>query len=318
MIYLVYSKQSLFVEKEVKRIVKSSIGDDINEFSYVSYDLTQDLLQDIVEDAKTLPFMVETKVVLVKNAYIFTTVKDKMGHDIDSLLDYIEHESPATVLIFSLNEDSLDERKQLVKLAKKHFVMKKIEDTSKNDWPILIKQVLTNHKIDITSDATQYLIDCSNNDLNKVVNEIAKFKLLNEKITIDVAKKLVSKPLEENAFLIADAIINKNMKQAFEIYNDLKVLNEEPVRLITVIANQVRFLYQVSMYYRSGLIREDAIARELGANPYRVKMAIKKLSKADPEKLLKILSDLSDLDYNIKSGLVDRFQGFELFLLHNC
>ena len=75
MIYLVHSRQSLLVEKEIKRILKNHI-DEINEFSYVSYDLTQTLLEDIIEDAKTLPFMVEHKAILVKN---FDKTRGKMN-----------------------------------------------------------------------------------------------------------------------------------------------------------------------------------------------------------------------------------------------
>ena len=314
MIYLVHSKQSLLVEKEIKRILKNHIK-EINEFSYVSYDLTQTLLEDIIEDAKTLPFMVENKAILVKNAYIFTGTKDKMNHNIESLEEYINHESPSTVLIFSLNEEALDERKSLVKLARKKFIIRKIEETSKNDWPILIKKVLVNHKVDITKDATEYLIANSNNDLNKVSNEIAKFELYGEKITLEVAKALVSQPLEDNAFGMADAILSHDIARALEIYQDLRIQNEEPIRLISTIANQIRFIYQVNIYYRKGLVSEDSIARELQASPYRVKLALRKMKIATPDRLLNILHELSTLDVNIKSGTVDRFQGFELFLL---
>ncbi len=314
MIYLVHSSQSLLVEKEVKRIVSTHIK-EIDEFSYVSYDLTQTLLEDIIEDAKTLPFMVENKAILVKNAYIFTGARDKMNHDIKALEDYIEHESPTTVLIFSLNEDALDERKTLVKLARKKFIIRKIEETSKNDWPILIKKVLVNHKIDITKDATEYLIACSNNDLNKVSNEIAKFEIYGEKITLEVAKALVSQPLEDNAFGIADAILNHDVETSLSIYQDLRIQNEEPIRLISTIANQIRFIYQVNVLYRKGLVNDALIAKELGASPYRVKLAIRKIKVATPDRLLNILHELSKLDVDIKSGKVDRFQGFELFLL---
>ena len=314
MIYLVHSNQSLLVEKEVKRIVATHIK-EIDEFSFVSYDLTQTLLEDIIEDAKTLPFMSENKAILVKNAYIFTGTRDKMNHDLKSLEDYIEHESPTTVLIFSLNEDALDERKTLVKLARKKFIIRKIEETSKNDWPILIKKVLVNHKIDITKDATDYLIACSNNDLNKVSNEIAKFEIYGEKITLEVAKALVSQPLEDNAFGIADAILNHDLSTALSIYQDLRIQNEEPIRLISTIANQIRFIYQVNVLYRKGLVSDALIAKELGASPYRVKLAIRKIKIATPDRLLNILHELSMLDVDIKSGKVDRFQGFELFLL---
>lgn len=314
MIYLVYSKQSLLVEKEVKKIVKDNV-DEINDFSFISYDLTQTPLFDIIEDAKTLPFMIESKAILVKNAYIFTAQKDKMNHDIDALLDYIEHESPSTTLIFSLNENELDERKQLVKIAKKKFVIRKIEETSKNDWPILIKRVLVNHKIDITADATKYLIDNSDNDLNKVSNEISKFELYGEKITLDVAKALVSQPLEENSFGLVDAILTKDVETAFAIYQDLRIQSEEPVRLISMIGNQIRFLYQVFSFYMSGLIKDDLIAKELSCSPFRVKFALKKMTIASKERLLVILDALAELDYKIKMGEVDRFQGFELFLL---
>ena len=72
MIYLVHSKQSLLVEKEIKRIINTHVK-DINDFSYVSYDLTQTLLEDIIEDAKTLPFIYILKVIFLERLNIQST-----------------------------------------------------------------------------------------------------------------------------------------------------------------------------------------------------------------------------------------------------
>jgi len=316
MIYLVFGEQELMINKLVDKLAKETL-EEIDDFNLVTFDAHKYPMYEIVNDASTLPFMTDKKVVVIKNAYFLTTENPKLEFEqsFEELEEYLNNENEGVSLIFSVVSAKLDERKSLVKLARKKFIIRKIEETSKNDWPILIKKVLVNHKVDITKDATEYLIANSNNDLNKVSNEIAKFELYGEKITLEVAKALVSQPLEDNAFGMADAILSHDIARALEIYQDLRIQNEEPIRLISTIANQIRFIYQVNIYYRKGLVSEDSIARELQASPYRVKLALRKMKIATPDRLLNILHELSVLDVNIKSGTVDRFQGFELFLL---
>ena len=106
----------------------------------------------------------------------------------------------------------------------------------------------------------------------------------------------------------------KNSNKAFRIYNDLKSLGNEPVSLVSIIATQVRFLYQILVLSNKGY-NEANIANELSAHPYRVKMGMEKVRNYSEYELEDMLDELSKLDIQIKTGDIDRFVGLELFIL---
>ena len=92
-------------------------------------------------------------------------------------------------------------------------------------------------------------------------------------------------------------------------------MNKEPIFMISVLASQFRFYYQVKTLLVSGL-NENDITQELKAHPYRVKLSVKAVGAVSCDQLLKVLAMLADTDQKIKSGLLDKQLGFELFLIH--
>ena len=127
-------------------------------------------------------------------------------------------------------------------------------------------------------------------------------------------RAVVSKPLEENAFELVSAIMKKDQQKAVHIYKDLMVNNEEPVKLIVLIANQMRLLMQVKTLDRKGY-NDQEIAKILGINPFRLRYIRADASQYDIQDLMSKLNDLALLDTNIKKGMVDKKLGLELFLM---
>ena len=52
------------------------------------------------------------------------------------------------------------------------------------------------------------------------------------------------------------------------IYKDLMTINEEPVKLIVLVANSMRLIYQVKLLDRKGYTDQE-IAKMLAVNPFR-------------------------------------------------
>ncbi len=318
MIYLVYGSQQPLVDKEIARLVKENLT-EVNDFSLITFDMDETLLQDIIDDASTLPFGVDNKVIIVKNASIFqsnSSKKEKLEHDTKCLLNYYKNPSPFSTLIFVVNSSSVDERKDVFKdLRKAKGVITKIADVDKKDWPRVIKQLVTARKIDFDSKALEEFINRTSGDLHQVVQELDKLKIYGEKITLDVVEGMVARPLEENMFGMVDAILANNPSQALSIYNDLRAQNEDPARLVPALANQFRFLYKVGYLNQQGC-SDSEIASLLGVNnPYRIVFSKKKIGRRKTADILAIISDLAELDYMTKTGQIDRFRGFELFII---
>ncbi len=318
MIYLVFGEQELMVDKLVNKLAKETLK-EIDDFNLVVFDGCKTPLYEIVNDAETLPFMSDKKVVVVKNAYFLTNSSPKLDFEqsFNELEEYLDRQNDSVTLVFSVVTNKLDDKKALVKKIKEISKIYALDNVNKKDLPRIVKQMFDKKGLSITSDGLEEFINRCNDDMYLISNEIDKLSCYKNELDLKDIKLMVSKKLEDNVFEMIDGIFNKKEDVAFRVYNDLRTNNCEPITLISLVASQVRFLYQVMVLKDNGYT-EGNIANELSCHPYRVKLALEKVYRTSKNDLKMLLEELSNLDIMIKSGDIDRFIGFELFLLNAC
>lgn len=311
MVYVLYGTVDYLIKKQVENILKEN---DIEQISISKYNLANELLKDIINDAESISLFTERKAILVENAYIFTGSNNKKNSEQDTILleKYLENNNSDTVLIFIVNNEKLDERKKITKLVKKYGTVKEFNHV---DTIEIVKTLFDNYQI--KEDIIRYLIERVGDNISILSNEIEKIKLYKNDdkiITKEDVENLTSKSPEVNNFKLIDAIISKNKALAIELYEERLKLNEEPIAIIIALANQIRIMYQVKELYLMGHTEHD-IANQLNIHPYRVKLASQNARKYDSNTLLRYLEELANLDINIKTGQVDKELGLELFIL---
>ena len=311
MLYLFYGLETFLIENEIKKVLAHHKIDEIN---ISHYDLNETLINDIIDDASTISLFSENKAIIINDSYIFTgTTKNNIEQNIELLEQYLKNYNPNTVMIFVANSDKLDERKKIVKLIKEIGTIKKIEKS--NNLEKIVKEMFDNYNINFSD--INLLIDRVGKDLGLLNQEITKIKTFKDKdlnVTTEDIINLTNKNIETDIFQFIDYIINKNKAKALEIYYELLKINEEPIKIIVMIANQIRIMYQTKELYKRGYTEKD-IASNLDIHPYRIKLALEKSREYESSKLLNYLNELADLDINIKSGLIDKKLGLELFIL---
>ena len=82
-----------------------------------------------------------------------------------------------------------------------------------------------------------------------------------------------------------------------------------------MLANQFRLLNQVAYLSKRGFSSAD-IAKELNINSYRAQILKKQVYILSENLIYKTLEDLYQLDLQIKSGQVDLFYAFDMFLIN--
>lgn len=318
MMYLVFGEQELLINKMIDKLAKSEL-EVVDDFNLVVFDSYKTPLYEIVNDASTLPFMADKKVVVVKNSYFLTGEAPKLDFEqsFNELEEYLDNENMGTVLIFSVIASKLDDRKSIVKKIKEKSKIYALDNINKKDLPRVVRQMFDKQHINITTGALNEFISRCGEDMYLINSEIDKLSCYKEDIDIEDIELMVSKKLEDNVFEMIDAIFSKKLDKVFSIYYDLKINNNEPLTLISLIASQVRFMYQVMVLKDRGY-SETNIANELSCHPYRVKLSLEKVYRLNKMDLTSLLEELSNLDIKIKSGEIDRFVGFELFLLNAC
>ena len=161
------------------------------------------------------------------------------------------------------------------------------------------------------------LIDRVGNNPLIITNEINKIKIYkgNDKnITSEDILNLTNKIIEIDVFKLIDYIVRKDKENALELYNEMLKVNEEPIKIIVILANQFRIMYQSKELLKKGYSEKD-IASILKIHPYRVKLAIQNSRNYTSEMLLKYLNDLADIDIGIKTGTINKDLALELFIL---
>ena len=139
------------------------------------------------------------------------------------------------------------------------------------------------------------------------------YKSEDKKITLDDINSISSRGFKDNIFDFTDAIMKRDFKKIFECYNDLIKIGEDPIKIISLLSNQFSLILSCKMLSNNGKTQSD-IASELNIHPYRVKLALQTNYLEDD--LKQIIKDLHTLDFNIKSGKIDKTIALENFLLH--
>lgn len=305
MVYLLYGTKNFQIEEEIKKISKN-----IDEMNISKYDLNNDLLSLALEDAKTISLFGDKKIVIVDNANMFTGTTSKDSEEIENYLNQINEN---TILIFIVHNDKLDSRKKITKLIKEKGKIKEFNDEL--DSVSLVRKLFKNYNIEYNT--IKLLIDRVGNNPLILQNEINKIKIYkdNDKnITNEDILNLTTKLIEIDIFKLIDYIVKNDKEKALELYYGMLKMNEEPIKIVVILANQFRIMYQSKELLKKGYSEKD-IASILKIHPYRVKLAIQNSRNYTSETLLKYLNDLANIDIGIKTGTLNKDLALELFIL---
>jgi DNA polymerase-3 subunit delta len=314
MVYLIHGFQKPLVDKQVKDIIKQVLP-DLNEFAINYYDLELTPLSAVLDDVVTIPFNSDKKIIIARNAFFLTNNKEiKIDNNYKDLSNYLDNQNDFSTLIFVVY-DKLDSKSEVLKQLKKKATILEVDDIKKEDWPRIVKKLFDNRSVAISPEALSLFITKVGSDLATIINEVDKLATYNNSIDVATIKFLVSSPLEDNIFNLTNALVDRDYSKALKVFKDLKIQSHEPIALLPVVANQMRFMYQV-FYLNKQKMSERQIVDQLGAHPYRVTLTLNKVKRIDEKTLLGVNQQLAQLDKDIKSGLIDRFQGFELFIIN--
>ena len=195
-----------------------------------------------------------------------------------------------------------------------------IKDPDVKEWNKYVKATVDdyikkNPGARIDNDALLELTDRTSGDIPLLRNSVIKLFLYTDHVRYEDVILMVTRPLEDNTFQLFNFLLNNQNDKAVGLFRDLQVGNVEPVTLIGMLANQFRLLNEV-VYLAKKNYDNDSIAKELGIKPIRVQILKRQTYSMSEKALHRTLDDLFNLDLQIKSGLVDRFYAFELFLIN--
>ena len=112
---------------------------------------------------------------------------------------------------------------KVIESLQSRFTIIKIKQLKRENLISILNNIKTIENIVIDEDAQDFIINISNNTVKILINYMEKFKLLNQKITFDLAVKLCTNIsfflLEEYTKLIIDKNLEKALQLIYKIYD---------------------------------------------------------------------------------------------------
>ena len=316
-IYIGFGTETYFMQEFIDVLIKKLLPDEHVDFALSKYDLQETSLDIVLDDAETLPFMVEKKIIVAENALFFTGAKDKAEHSTDRLQQYMSDPSEHTILVLLVQGDKLDERKKITKMLKAmngiiDFMPFSAQDL--NQWVRDQAQILG---LSFTSEALEQFILYTGGNLRSISAELEKLSLYagsGKTVDVELVNEMVPRSTEQNVFLLIDHIVQTHAHEAFSILYDLLKQKEEPIKIMMLMARQFRIMLQSQELARQGYSSQQ-IASKLGIAPFVVQKVSSQSRHYTVSELATILTKLAELDYGIKSGKIDKVFGLEILLL---
>ena len=323
MISIIYSSQRAMAIGALKKRLKE-VFPEKDEMNYVEIDLTFHPTQDIVYECENLSFCSDKKVVVGYNAFFLTKSKAKpvKGEESQWFLEYLKNPNPDVDLYLLVYEDSLNEKSEYYKLMKaagsNAFHVDKLTD---QQWIKHITSYFKKRDITIDLDAAYEFRSRFQDDysaFNSYAEKLACYAIDSQRISKKDIEEMVAAPLEENAYILSNAICKGDKKTAFKIYNDQKIIagSQVEISLLSLLANQFRILSEVQYLYNEENCSAEQIASTLGITPGRAKACLMNLRNMNNKTCSVALENIYQAEKEIFSGKLDPEIALSLFIVN--
>ncbi|MCC5888926.1 MAG: DNA polymerase III subunit delta [Alkalibacterium sp.] len=316
--YLIWGTEELLLERLLAAFNERMKQDDEDPNNIIHFNLNDTPIDDVIHEAESFPFFGQQKLLFVHDSYIFSGKKAPAGitHNIEKLESYVSNPSDFSILIFIAPYEKLDKRKKITKTMMKSAETIEANPASGQETKKYIQDFFTNKGFKIDNESLELLLRLTDYNLSLAMREAEKLTtyLYGESvITGESVQKLVSKSLEQNIFDLNERLLNKNVKEAIELYQDLLTQKEDPIKILALMISQFRLLIQVKILKSKGYQQSD-IASILKVHPYRVKLAGQKEKLFSQSALSQAHHLLITADYEVKTGKINPELQVELFI----
>jgi DNA polymerase III subunit delta len=305
MIKCLVGEEKKLIESYIDKISKE------NEYEIIKYDYKEDNINEIINELSYSLFFGNKKLVIINDAS-FLQVKEK-----NKLEDIIINTNDIDIILIC--NGKLSDKNGLVNYLKKNNLIIEFLKLTKYNMENQIRKDFELDNYNIDNFTIKEIIKICGSEYLVISNEIEKlkiYKINDKKITIDDVHLIVSNNNEDIIYKFVDAINEKNTKQIVDYYNILISENNDPLYLISMLASNFRLLLQIKLLLEDNKKIQE-IEKILSVNKYRLDIMVKKSYKLTKEELINSLSNLFDLEYEIKSGTQDKNSLILIFLLSN-
>ncbi len=296
LVYVLVGTERLLIERAVDAVRKSvdsmgAPGFNIELFDGKGLDAAR-----VISAARTLPMMADKRLVLLRHADEMTP------SELKNLVPYLEDPSDSCCAV--LTADKLDGRSPFAKTAKKKGYLIEVKPLRGAVLRDFVRAEATSREHSIAPQAIEAVLDAVGDDLAAIDDALERLSLFvgaGQRIDVDAVMTCVTRIRVESIWSLVDAIGLKDRRKGIAAAQSLLDNREPPLRLLAMVARQLRIVARMREALSEGLRPQEA-AKRAGAPPFKAGDLTESARRFTAESLGKAFTLLAETDRALKSS----------------
>lgn len=236
-VHILIGEEDLLKEIALSKIRKKYLGSENLPFNYLVLDGKSTTSSQIINECQQLPFMADTRLVVVKDA---DSIID------EKLIEYIQAPVETTCLVLLVHK--IDKRLGIYRVLEKYTQIEEFDYLDKKGIIEWIQNYIRTNKKHISAIDAGYITDIMENNLTGIKHELDKLITYidqRENITRNDIETMVSKNRLKDSFALTEAIQNKDTSGAIKLINELLEQGNSIQQIIGAIRWALTRLWQI-------------------------------------------------------------------------
>ncbi len=304
--YLLYGEEAYLRRQYRDRLKEAMVGSDTMNYHY--YEGKDIPLGAVIDQAETLPFFADRRLVVLENSGLF-----KSGGE--ALAEYLS--APAQDTYFLFVEAEVDKRSRLYKTLQAKGCAVKFDIQDEDTLKRWILGMVKKENKKISQPALNFLLEKTGTDMENIRKEMEKlfcYCLDREALREEDIDEICTKRIGNHIFDMVSAIAEKKQRQALELYYELLAQKEPPMRILFLIARQFNLLLQVKEL-RGKSLPNKAIGEKVGLPGFIAGKYVAQASRFRAEEIRDALEACVTAEEDIKTGRLNDHISVEMLIV---
>jgi DNA polymerase-3 subunit delta len=308
-LYLLYGEETYLGRQLEQQIIDKILLPEERDMNLIMLD-HDPKIQEMANLIETIPFMGGKNVIVVKETAFFKAKRGQEGAEDDGddkKLVRVFQDMPDYSYVVFTTTDKIDKRRTLFKALDKAGAAVELAPLKPKEVRGWLTIRMRELNIQMKADALEYLLSVISImpqvSLGFLENELAKMALYSDgkSITRSMLGEILSAIPEVSVFAMLDALSQKQVSKALELLYSQLSTGEHPLKMIALLAREVRLLWQAAEMNHKGY-NAKMIAEAVGLPLFIGEKKIKQSQNFSSANLKDALVALAKADSDFKTG----------------
>lgn len=309
-LYLLHGEEFHLAQEIEQAIINASVAPEYRDLNVTVFDRDPELAE-LINSIETVPFLGEYNVIVIRDTKLFKSATNTDNadstEDDSALLKLFGNMPPYSRVIFMTTQKA-DKRRKVYKTLEQFGVALELTALKSRDVRGWLQDRLAQMHKRFTPDATEYLLSVVSLmpqiSLSFLDSELAKINLYTQAEQVVTKQHLLavlSDAPEISVFAAIEAAGQKQTGKAVELLNEQLRTGEPPLRVVALLARQVRLLWRAKEMALGGISSQN-IAAQLNVPPFVAEKLVRQSKGFTTDKLKQALLSLAAFDRDFKIG----------------